>query len=290
MGILKNIKSYVEFIKNQMLSSNKIQHDGFMALIELKDLILNQQTTNLQVNHKNPLNNFGNKCFSQSDEDGITLEILRRINIKKGFFVELGVGDGLENNTLILSATGWSGFWVGSEELVFDYSKSTCFNYIKTWLTLENISQVVANGMKLNNIEKIDVLSMDLDGNDIYYINKLLSEEITPSLVIVEYNAKFIPPITFQIDYDPEHKWSGDDYFGAALANFVEIFEKYKYKLVCCNSHTGANAFFVKNEYKEMFNDVPNDILDIYVPPRYYLYTNHGHKQSVKVVEKILNR
>jgi len=49
---------------------------------------------------RNPLNRFGAKYFSQTDEDGITLEIVRRIGIRGGTFAELGVGDGLENNAL----------------------------------------------------------------------------------------------------------------------------------------------------------------------------------------------
>ena len=47
--------------------------------------------------------------FSQSDEDGITIEILKRLKMGKGFFLELGVGDGTENNSLLLLAMGWKG-------------------------------------------------------------------------------------------------------------------------------------------------------------------------------------
>jgi hypothetical protein len=90
-------------------------------LRDIRDLILLYQTGLLQQNHPNPLNGFGNKCFSQSDEDGITIEILKRIKcLDKGTFAEFGVGNGTENNTLILKALGWKGFWCGGEELAFD--------------------------------------------------------------------------------------------------------------------------------------------------------------------------
>src|SRR5689334_5694165 len=69
---------------------------------------------------KNPLNRFGAKYFSQADEDGITCEIVRRLGIKNGIFAEFGVGNGLENNTLILLANGWRGFWVGGQDLAFN--------------------------------------------------------------------------------------------------------------------------------------------------------------------------
>lgn len=46
------------------------------------------------------------KVYSQSDEDGITLAIVRRLDIARGVFAELGVGDGVENNTLVFLALG----------------------------------------------------------------------------------------------------------------------------------------------------------------------------------------
>jgi hypothetical protein len=39
----------------------------------------------------------------------------------------------------------------------------------------------------------VDVLSVDLDGNDLYFTEALLNV-LRPKLVIVEYNAKFPPP------------------------------------------------------------------------------------------------
>ena len=64
------------------------------------------------------LGGFGYKVFSQSDEDGIISEIFRRIGIKNKIFVEFGVGDGLENNSLSLLYDDWSGLWIeGSKDL-----------------------------------------------------------------------------------------------------------------------------------------------------------------------------
>ena len=48
---------------------------------DLRELTLNYQTQKLQMDHKNPLNRYGKKCFSQTDEDGITIEILKRIRV-----------------------------------------------------------------------------------------------------------------------------------------------------------------------------------------------------------------
>ncbi len=257
---------------------------------DLRDLTIFQQTKELQSRHVNPLNGFGRKCFSQADEDGITLEILRRLGCRDaGVFAEFGVGDGMENGTLVLAALGWSGFWVGGEELRFPLNNNVSEKYafIRDWVTRENAVDHVKAGLKRINAERVDVISVDLDGIDIYVVDAILNSGARPKLFIVEYNAKFPPPIKFQIAYDPSHQWQGDDYFGASLSSFNDVFSGHGYRLVCCNSHTGSNAFFVDAAYSELFSDVPTEISELYVEPRYHLYHLYGHKQSVKTVARI---
>ena len=59
---------------------------------------------------------FGNKVYSQNDEDGIIAEIFNRIGTTNKVFVEFGVGDGLENNTLALLFQGWTGLWIDASQ------------------------------------------------------------------------------------------------------------------------------------------------------------------------------
>ena len=259
------------------------------SLDELRDLFLYEQTRISQQTHPNPLNAFGGKGFSQTDEDGITIEIIKRLKLESGTFAEFGVGNGLENNTLILAAMNWRGFWVGGEDLAFATKSSAKFCYLKSWITLNNIIELTQLGMSKLNMTNLDVISLDLDGNDIYFAKEILKNKICPKLFIVEYNAQFPPPAKFQIEYSADHIWVGDNYFGAALQNFYDLFLSNGYKLICCNSHTGANAFFVKNSYAHLFPEVPNDISRIFVYPRYFLYKRYGHLQSLKVVQSILN-
>ena len=51
----------------------------------------------------------GFKVYSQADEDGIIEEIARRIGIENGYFIEIGCGDGRENNSHYLLLKGWRG-------------------------------------------------------------------------------------------------------------------------------------------------------------------------------------
>ena len=260
---------------------------------DIRELTLNYQTKELQKAHKNPLNKFGKKCFSQTDEDGITLEILRRIGcIENGYFAEFGPGDGMENNTLILKSLGWKGFWIGGENLTIDAKSNEKFCFIKEFISLKNIIELTLKGKKEINCDYIDVISFDLDGNDLFLVDELLKNNFKPKLFIVEYNGKFPPPIKWRMNYNEKHIWDGSDYYGASLASFNELFENNDYKLICCNAHTGSNAFFIKKEYSKLFDDVPKNIEDIYVPPRYFLHNVFGshsfsHPQSVKTINKL---
>jgi hypothetical protein len=245
--------------------------------------------------HPNPLTDCGGKIYSQNDEDGITLEILRRLQIGNGVFAEFGVGSGLENNTLALVAAGWSGFWAGAEELAFNTNPNNVsvlnFHYQRGWIKIANIVELYKIGLHQIRRSQCDVISLDLDGNDYYFVDALLSAGASPKLFVVEYNAKFIPPILFKIDYDDDHEWKGDDYFGASLSSFAELFERHGYFLVCCNL-TGANAFFVRGEYKQHFKDVPGEIEKLYSAPKYFLtgLDFSGHPTSLKTIENFFKR
>jgi len=259
-------------------------------LLDLRDVLLSDAVRAREAEHPNPLTRFGRQCFSQSDEDGITLEILRRTGITNpGIFAEFGVGNGLQNNSLILAALGWNGLWVGDEALAFDFSDISPrrLNFQRTRITRDNIVDLAHSGLAALHVDNVDVISCDLDGNDLHFVEALLESGLKPGLFIVEYNAKFPPPVRFTIAYDADHRWQHDDYFGASLCSFVDLFARFGYMLVCCNAHTGANAFFVEERYREHFGDVPDAVGDIFVAPHQHLLNRHGQPTSPKTVRQL---
>jgi hypothetical protein len=253
--------------------------------------------TNLHFNnlraesYRNPFNNFGKKAFSQTDEDGLTFEIVRRLGLEKGTFAEFGVGDGLENNTLSLVAAKWRGFWAGNEDLAFNPNpeghEAVNFTYMKAFITRANILEIIRVGLQSIRKEQLDLISIDLDGNDIYFVETMLGNAIAPKVFIVEYNAKFIPPIDWRIDYADDYRWEGTDYTGASFCAFHNVFKANGYFPVCCNGFSGVNAFFVRNEYRDLFPEVPDDVDRIWCPPMYFLRRLYGHPQSVRTVTNI---
>lgn len=253
------------------------------------DIYLEGLAEDRKASSRNPFSKFGMKCFSQSDEDGLTLEIVKRLNLgKNSVFVELGVGDGVENNTLILKALGWSGVWIGAQDLKLSLPKNLKnFNFSQSWVTLENVSALIEESTHRINASHVDLLSIDLDGNDYHFLNEILAKGCDPKIIILEYNAKFPPPVSWIMPYNNTHTWQQDDYFGASLSAFDELLRSFGYALICCNSQSGANAFYVKRSYLHLFPEVPEDIRDIFVPPRYHLPATYGHKLSLKTIESI---
>ncbi len=237
---------------------------------------------------RNPLIQAGKKYYSQTDEDGITLEIMRRIGLGTGVFVELGAGDGLENNTLILLMSGWKGVWLGSDSMrVTIPPGSARLRYSDAWLTAENCVAHIARELEALPAPGIDFLSIDLDGNDYYVAQEILKSGTRPAVIVVEYNAKFPPPIRWTIKYDPEHRWMGDDYQGASLQMFADLFAQADYRLVACNI-TGVNAYFVRREFDGAFADVPADTATLFQAADYNWFVSSGHPPSPKTIERFL--
>ena len=196
---------------------------------------------------------YGFKAYSQTDEDGIIQEIFQRIGVTNKTFIEIGVGDGLENNTLFLLLKGWKGFWVDGDlknikaiHNKFLFLKDSGRLSIKqVWIDKDNIDSLI-NDFGLP--QEIDLLSIDIDGNDYHVFKNIVS--LNPRVVVIEYNAKLPPPVKWVMTYNQCHTKTNTDYFGASLKSFEYLFQEKGYLLVGCNI-TGSNAFFVRKDLME---------------------------------------
>ena len=170
-------KSIAQFTPQTLRRLGRVMTADLLA--KLDDMsaiaILEEYKKNVE-RHPNPLNKCGRKVFSQSDEDGITCEIVRRIGIERGVFAEFGVGDGLENNTIFLASLGWKGFWVGAQSLAYKLSPQLSsgarrnFVFLQEYIYKENILAFALHGLESIAEDHADVASLDLDGND-YFIS-----------------------------------------------------------------------------------------------------------------------
>jgi hypothetical protein len=90
--------------------------------------------------------------------------------------------------------------------------------------------------------ERIDLLSIDIDGNDYYILDSLKS--IRPRVIVCEYN----PTIPAEIDLVAEE----NNYFGSSVSALDRIAREKDYTLVAI---TDTNCFFVLNEFEEIFSE-----------------------------------
>lgn len=252
-----------------------------LAIQQRIDTLIAKSATN------NPLLKNGFKVFSQNDEDGLIEGICRRLHLdKSSHFVEIGVGDGSENNTLHLLFQGWRGIWLGGEPLAFS-KLSDRLTFLRCWVDQDNVAKLIESEMKAAGFDHIDLISLDIDGNDRHIAEAILENKLHPSIFVVEYNATMSPEVSWTMPYDAGHQWDGSAYFGASLSSFHGLFERHGYMLVACNI-TGANAFFVKKEFSKAFEDIPENWKSIYMPANYLPYPTGGHPHGQKFLKTVL--
>jgi len=231
--------------------------------------------------NRNPrrLMKFGRKSFSQSDEDGLIEEIFRRIGERSRNFVEIGVQSGAECNTANLLLKGWSGAWVECSEN-FVRMGEVLFRQIVASGRLKIVHQfVTAEGIdfqltKTGFSGEIDLLSLDIDGNDIWVWKAISS--IQPRVVVIEYNATYAPPLSIAAPYVADQIYAGTNYFGASLCALAKVGDQKGYNLVGC-SFRGNNAIFVRKEdCGDLFHS-PFTAEEHYEPIRYACIAPWGY-------------
>lgn len=249
---------------------NRLRHlylRNRQLLLSIADAAVKSEYIRRRDEYENALGKRSGKVFSQSDEDGIVAEILRRIGIERGTYCEFGLGDGLECNTLALAAQGWRGFWVSGQAIGFSPTNidPQFFRFDQSWVDMDNVVALFRRNADAMGLKQVDLLSFDLDSRDLFFLSALLNDGLRPAVVVAEYNAKFRPPIRWSVAPDDSTPWQNSDYMGASLASLASLFGEHGYRLVACNPATGANAFFVRNDFAEAFRDVPSEIDKLFV-------------------------
>ncbi|MFA5407112.1 MAG: hypothetical protein WC307_07170, partial [Candidatus Nanoarchaeia archaeon] len=162
-----------------------------------------------------------NKIFSQNGEDGVIAHILDELNIKEGFFVEIGVQNGVECNTRTLLDNGWKGIMIDNNDKyispVLHKTDGSYLNIQRKHITAENALAVLR--MECWGVPTdLDLLSLDIDGDDYHVLKTILYGTsgdwpvLTPKIIICEYNSQLGPIDSLTIKYEPYFKWTGNFY------------------------------------------------------------------------------
>jgi len=219
------------------------------------------------------LNDHADVLYSQDGEDGILKEILRRLDIDKGTCIEFGAGDGREisNTYQLWHNEGWDALLIEPHSEKFESLQSFLKKNEADWTggvvakkcfvthegpdTLDSILDRTHAQYEEFDFESIDVLSIDIDGND-YHVWKAF-ETRKAKCVVIEYRTEFPPHISH---HDPPGQHMG---LGASARALTDLAEEKGYTLV---SLTRSNAFFVDSDLMEKMGDVVTSLEELHDP------------------------
>ena len=100
--------------------------------------------------------------------------------------------------------------------------------------------------------KKIELLRIDLDGNNYWILDALDLSHLDPDILILEYNSTFGKDRAITVPYDPacarmSAHYSGK-YFGASPLAHDGLAQSKGYYFIGCHS-AGSNSYFLANRF-----------------------------------------
>jgi hypothetical protein len=178
--------------------------------------------------------------FSQNGEDGIIDHLVERLVACENRFLEIGCGNGKENNTTNLVELGWCGRVYDAKQKRIDEYKARKFKRVEAeclWVNSDIAGTIVRQ-------EHVDVFSLDIDSTDWHVMRAMLCKGFAPSIAVLEYNATFMDR-SVTVPTRMRHALK-DIYYGASVSAWCRLMVAYGYKFVTVDSK-GVNAFFLKD-------------------------------------------
>jgi len=199
-----------------------------------------------------PIWETGLRVFSQFDEDGLILFCLAVAGTPTRRVVDIGAGDGVtaSNAANLILNFGFDGLLVEGGGAKAAHARRFYAEHpdsrerppvvLERFVTRENVNEIVREA----GFEgEVDVLSIDIDGND-YWIWEAL-EAVRPRIVVVEAHTELgredvVAP--YEADFDWRRAEGG--LVGASAAAFQRLAERLGYRLVGANQY-GFNTLYV---------------------------------------------
>jgi len=179
------------------------------------------------------------KKYAQQNEECYIEFILSNIPSVKKHLVEFGAWDGfhLSNTRYFIENHGFT-------HLLIDGDNHGNSEVKEHFITAENCVDLLE---KYETPTRFDLFVIDIDGNDLYVLEKILKHGFMPQLIVAEFNPIFLPTESKTIAYNPHHTWNSDDYYGFSFAAGVKMAKKYGY--VCVFQENSLNMYFVKSDF-----------------------------------------
>jgi hypothetical protein len=183
------------------------------------------------------------KWAAQSGEDRILKRIFHDIGVTNKWAVEFGAADGVrKSNTKYFRDRGWSSRLFDVEPLDPSVQQAD--------ITAENVNAVFFSA---GVPREFDLLSIDIDGNDLWVWKALVG--FKPRVVVIEYNPKWSANKSRTVPYDPARRWDKTNFYGASVLALTRLGTRKGYDLV---ASTRSNLIFVQAGLLPAIN--PSDV------------------------------
>jgi len=201
----------------------------------------------------------GFSVFSEFEEDGILLYLFAALGAGNRRLVEIGCGDGLQNNsTNLIVNHRWTGVLIDADASNIATAKSYFKNLKSTKLLPPTILQAFVTPENVNSLlvdsgitaKEVDLLSIDIDTVDLWVLEAL--DVVRPRIIVAEINARWEADESMTTprnasDAPQFHPECGMIYGGASLAAFQKLLGRRGYRLVASNA-VATNVFFVRED------------------------------------------
>ncbi|MGV8130701.1 MAG: glycosyltransferase family protein [Candidatus Pacearchaeota archaeon] len=188
--------------------------------------------------------NISVKKYAQFGEEAIFDYIFSNIGETNKFLVDFGASSlnlGLSNSKYLLEK-GWNG-------LLMDGNSDGNPLIKEEFITAENICSLFK---KYSVPNEFDLLSIDIDGNDIWVLESILNGGYKPRVIINEFNGCIPVGVNKAIKYNPTHTWGENDYYGGSFEAFKVLLKKFGYTLV--HQIETTNMIFVRSDIVPEFD------------------------------------
>jgi hypothetical protein len=257
---MKVLKRQIEKILKPIVPDSRTLPQTKIALRQLYHYYADRAHSGIPLN----ISDTGARIFSQFEEDGILLAIFATIGAKTRKFIDIGAGDGIDSNCANLALNfGWDGLFIDGNPVNISKGREFYNNHPDTWaysprfveamVTRENINDLI---LKADFSGEIDLLSIDIDGNDYWIWDAITC--IEPKVVIIETHIEFglksiVVPYEAAYHYPGKHP----QYHGASPVAMKKLAEKKGYRLVGSNNYGFNTIYIFKDLYEDLIPAIP---------------------------------
>lgn len=189
--------------------------------------------------------------YSHANEQSILARYIEQLlpQDRPRTVVDIGAGNGVRwSNSYALVLSGWKALGVEA-----DPQKHALLAKVYSEFPEAHASNSLADPTNISSLlkefdieENFGVLCLDIDGNDYWVLDAVLSN-FRPGLVVTEINENIPPPLRFVVKFDPGFQL-GYHFYGYSIAALEDLCAKHNYGILRLEYN---NAFLAPRELGE---------------------------------------